>query len=300
MIGLIPLGDSTMVPKRAPASLPLGGIWYRTKSRIRATRSEGASPGTCTIRSSPAMRLPQEIVEAVVAYLIYDLPSLRSCSLTSYSWYIAAVPHLHRTLFIGWGNPIRCMHMLGLLPFVERVRILSISKEFPPKTFNFCTQRQLSALTNVRTLEIGALDIPSLVPKIWRYFRPFLPTVRSLHLTAPKGSNQQIAFFIGLFQHLEDLSLDCCRSYTGEPEDDLTPAPPFTPPLRGRLLVRKWTKAGFFRDLVRLFGEIRFRSMDLFNLDETRFLLHACTKTLQVLHLHATDSLGEQFRLKYI
>jgi hypothetical protein len=37
----------------------------------------------------------------IIAQLIYDLPTLLSCSLTCCSWYLAAVPHLHTTLSVG-------------------------------------------------------------------------------------------------------------------------------------------------------------------------------------------------------
>ena len=245
----------------------------------------------------------------IIAHLIKNLPSLRSCSLTCYSWYIAAVPHLHltlraRTYSVGrkfeWPNPVRYMHMLGLLPFVKTVEICGISKTFSPKLLNRRILPQFLALTNVQSLEIYNLDIPGFMPRIRQCFGPFLPTVRSLHLVGPKGSPRQIIFFIGLFRHLENLSLGYQRFYKEEPEDDLTLIPPFAPPLQGHLRVRHWAKAGFFQDMIRLFGEIRFGSMDLLNANETRLLLRACTKTLRVLQLHPTDPLGEQLYLKYV
>jgi len=48
---------------------------------------------------------------------------------------------------------------------------------------------------------------------------------------------------------------------------------------------------GFFEDMHRLFGGIRFRYMSLCKVEETGFLLRACANTLQVLQLHPTDSL---------
>ena len=245
----------------------------------------------------------------IIAHLTYDKSRLRSCSLTCYCWYIAAVPHLYVTLALHiqssgivpeWPGPIRRMHALGLLPFVKQLYVLSDSEEFSPKLFNWRILHQLSALTNVQHLGIEMLDIPSFMPRIRRYFRPFLPTVRSLHLGKPRGSDRQIIFFIGLFQQLENLSLISRRFYNEEPEEDLTLIPPFHPPLRGQLLAHDWTKPGFFQALARSFGGLRFKAMDILNIGETRFLLRTCAKTLQVLQLHSTDSLGEQLRLGYI
>jgi hypothetical protein len=270
--------------------------------------SGGAPPGTCTTRPSLAMRLPQEIVETIVAHLIYNSHSLRSCSLTCYSWYIAAVPHLYPTLIaavgyryprLRWPNPVLHMHRLGLLPFVKTVRICSTLQYFSPKRFNRSTLHQFSALTNVQHLEIGNLDIPSFMPRIQRYFGPFLPTVQTLRLGNPKGSNRQIIFFIGLFQHLEDLRLISTRERKGEPEEDPTLVPRFAPPLQGQLVAWDCTKAGLFQGMVHSFGEIRFTAMNLFNVDETSFLLRSCAQTLRTLHLHPTDRHGEQLHLKF-
>ena len=234
------------------------------------------------------MMLPQEIIETVIAHLIYDLPTLLSCSLTCYSWYIATVPHLHHTLSAWtaatwsrkhqWPNRIRSKYILGLLPFVKAVVIHSCNKEFSPKLFNRFTLRQLSGLTNVRTLQIDDLDIPGFMPKIQRYFGSLLLTLRCLYLKSPKGSNRQIVFFIGLFQHLEDLMLGCRQFYEKSPEEDLTLIPPFTPPLRGWLVVWDWEGGGFFQDMFRLFEGIRFYQMCLRNVGETRFLLYACVR----------------------
>ena len=248
------------------------------------------------------MRLPQGAIGRIVAHLAHDMSSLRSCSLTCYSWYIAAVPHLHLSLAVPieplgigpeWPNPIRRMHALGLLPLVESLNICSDSEAFSPKLFNWRTLHQLSALSNLQNLGIDTLDIPSFMPRIRRYFRPFLPTVRSLHLGRSRGSDRQIIFFIGLFQQLENLSLESRRFYDGEPEGDLKLIPPFSPPLRGQLSAHDWAETDFFQALARSFGGLRFRAMSILDVGETRFLLRACAKTLQVLELHSTDPFGE-------
>ena len=146
----------------AAVELLVKRIWHRTKARVWGVHSlEGASPGICTTRTpSPAMRLPQEIVEMIIAHLIKNLPCLHSCSLTCYSWYIAAVPHLHPTLSVylysmhrkfRWPNPIRDMHRLGLLPFVKTVRIQSTLEAFTPKQLNHRILPQFSVLTNVQS-----------------------------------------------------------------------------------------------------------------------------------------------------
>ena len=244
--------------------------------------------------------LPQETTETILAYLASDLRTLRSCSQVCYSWYIAAVHSIHPVLTIitdDWSQrlsrhtPIQYMHKFGFLPLVKIVRIRSDSKGFSPKQFN----RKYLELSNVQRLEIDRLDIPSFTSKIGRYFSPFLPTLRALYLKSPKGSVRQIIFFVGSFRHLEDLSLEGHKYYYFDigPAEDLTLVPPFTPPLQGRLVVWNWEKEGLFREMVRLFGGIGFRNMNLYNVAEMQLLLRACAKTLQMVQLHPTDPLGE-------
>ena len=110
-------------------------IWYRGQALLHRLRSGGASSETSPTCPSSATRLPLEVVEIIIAYLVHDLPSLRACSLTCYSWYIAAVPHLHHPLVINtwtysyawgplqWPKHIRRMHSLGLLPLVGDLEI---------------------------------------------------------------------------------------------------------------------------------------------------------------------------------
>jgi len=277
-------------------------VWYRSHAGIQRIRSGGDFLEKPTTH---AARLPLEIVETIVAYLIYDMPSLRACTLTGYSWYIAAVPHLHYNLFTNkdswgrnfrWPNPLRCMHRLGLLPFVKTFYFYADDRRdaFSSKRFKHRTLHQFSALTSVRRLMIDYLDIPSFMPRIRRYFRQFLPTVRELCLDEPKGSRRQIIYFIGLFEHLEDL----CLLYTGhssgaEPADDPTLTPSFTPPLGGQLRLSYFRRVGLLKDMIDLFGGIRFSSMDLLDVDGMPLLLGACAETLETLLLYPSDPRGE-------
>jgi len=228
----------------AVSQLLIKRVWYRSIARIRRLCSEGPSPDTSTTRASPATRLPLEFVQMIIAHLTYDTRSLRTYTMTCYSWYIAAVPLLHNILIthigtldhkFGWPNPLRHMHALGLLPFVETLWVHGDDDDlvFSPKQFNRRILRQSSTLANVRRLMIDHLDISGFIPRIRGYFGHFLPTVQELALTKPKGTCRQITYFIGLFRHLEDLEIYHGGDIQGGPVDELTLIPPFIPPLRG-------------------------------------------------------------------
>ena len=250
----------------------------------------------------------------IIAYLFYDVRTLRACSLTCYSLYIAAVPHLHHTLTVDinsylcslqarpptyhssqWTNHIQHMNKLDLLPFVKKLRICGTQighrHGFYPELASYSLLHKFSALSNVRELLIEYLDISNFTQRPQRLFCHFLPTVQSLALIKPKGSHRQIIYFIGLFQHLEDLNLQpkfpkLKQEYS---VDDLTLIPHFAPPLRGRLTMLFSNKVELVGDMISLFGGLRFRSMDLYCVDGMRLLLGACAETLETLRLHLED-----------
>ena len=281
-------------------------VWHRARVGIRRMYSEGVSSG------GPATRLPLELVEMIIEYLIYDMRCLRACTMTCHSWYIIASPHLHRSLTIsitprvrksGWQETLQHMHTLGLLPSVKRLWVAGCKMDtvgFCPGLFNSSTLNRFSALTNVRELEVEFLDIPKFIPHIQRYFKHFLPTLTSLSLTAPRGSDRQIVYFIGLFQHLQDLKLINIGLYSwGRPADDPTLIPPFVPPLRGRLSVSRFMKVDLLKDMIDLFGGIRFYRMRFFEANGMRLLLDAGAETLEFLVLDPADPRGEQLSLRH-
>jgi len=239
----------------------------------------------------------------IITYLTHDILSLRACSFTSRSWYIAAVPRLHRTLAaqtdyitnkeVLWPKPLRVASKFGFLPFVTRVVISgSMCHRFSTKKFNKRTRREFSQLTNVQKLSITALATPSFTPRIREYFWQFSSTLRSLTLANAEGSGRHVVFFIGLFPHLEDLRLlNCLGHLQWNQEDDLTLVPSFVPSLRGGLTVH-CCRDGIVRAIIDLFGEIRFRHMDLVGCGIQQ-LVYACPNTLETLKLDAIDICGE-------
>ena len=289
-------------------TLYVNRVRYRSLATIQRILSRGTPLEIPSTHSSLVAKLPQEVLETVIDHLACDKPSLRACCMTCYSWYIAAVPLLHQILFVSaspfstrksrWPNPILGMRRLGLLPLVKDLRIIGgdIFDLISPKLFPRSVMSSFATLKHVRKLDIWHLNIPSFMPRIQQYFGHFLPTVRLLALTSPKGSRRQILFFIGLFQRLEHLSLYNITLRPGdvEPADDPTLIPPSSPPLGGRLIVQNVKRHDLIKDMVRLFGGIRFRRMHIWDAAETRLLLNACAKTLWRLQLHPNDPRGEQ------
>lgn len=285
-------------------------LWYRGKAKI--TRLiHGTAKETSTPHSSPVTRLPHELLEIIISYLIEDLDTLIACSMTCHSWYIAVVSHLHHSLTVygtpfhtwdkehEWPKPLQKSYNLGLLPLVKRFRIRMAAylchRRFTPEWLTSRNLRYFSALTNLQELGIDNMQVSSFVPNIRRYFGHFAPTLRFLALREPEGSCRQILYLIGLFPNLQDLKI-CYPLPREEQEstDDSTLVPLFIPPLGGRLTLTCFRREALLKEMIALFGGLRFRCMDLFRVKGVRLLLDACAETLQTLRLYPTDPYGEK------
>jgi len=243
----------------------------------------------------------------VIAYLTYDTCSLRACTLTCYSWYIAAVPHLHQTLIcpthsLQEDRNLRFLSLikrksLGLLPLVKTLWVIGDNIHhvavslWPP---NWHILLPLFRFTNINQLRIDYPDIHNLLPWVQPRHKHFLPALRALALKEPKGSRREIIYFIGLFQHLQDLKLYDWADHRKELVGNSRLTPPFVPPLQGSLTVRRSTGVNHLRDMINLFGGLRFRHMNLFQVDGMQLLLSACAETLESVALDPTDPRGER------
>jgi len=221
--------------------------------------------------------LPQDILEIIIADLGDDIWSLKSFSTTCHSWYIAAVPRLHRTLTLlerpldparGELKPLAKLHKMDLLPFVKELRFRAASYEpwLSPRHFDGQTLHYFSALTNVQQLRIERFDLSKFMPGVERRFGHFAPTLRCLSLTVSSGTQRQLLYFLALFPNLDDIEIE----YYPTTKPDVTTnrdsgvAIPFSvPSLRGKLRLTYFPSETISRDMITLFGGLRFRYMDL-------------------------------------
>jgi len=251
-------------------------------------------------------------VDITTSYLFCDGLSRVVCSLTCHSLYATAVRHLHYSLTAVdqglhpwdekylWSNSLRQSYELEPLPLVKRFRFCSPVPqspfEFTPKLLNGWTFRYFSALTNLQELGIDRLNVSSFMPDIQLCFGHLALTLRFLALREPKGSCRQILYLIGLFPKLQDLKL--CYPFPIEEEEttaDSALLPSSIPPLDGRLTLTSFTREKLVKDMIALFGGLRFRYLDLFEVDCVRLLLDACADSLETLRLYPTDSYCKVF-----
>jgi hypothetical protein len=270
----------------------------------------GGAPEAPTAHPSPIAKLPQELVGLIISHFAHDTRTLLACSTTCYSWYIAAAPHLHHTLTTDnhclrdksgekcfWPRPLQNSYELGLLPLAKRFRIrYDHFSKFTPKQLEGRTLSYFSALTNLQELGIDHLQVSSFMPNIQQCFGHLSPTLRFLALQEPEGSCRQILYFIGLFPNLQDLKLNYSIPMDErESTADADLVPLSIPPLQGRLTVTCFTRERLMKEMISLFGGLRFRQMDLFGVMCVQLLLNECSETLETLRLYATDACRKEF-----
>ena len=240
----------------------------------------------------------------IILYLIYDIQSLKACSLTCYSWYIAAAPHLHHT-FVFRGvdraglKSLSARHALGLLPLVKDLRIPQSAFQprwFLPQSLNHRGSRHFFAFTNVQSLTVHNLDIHSFIPGLERHFKHFSPTLRSITLSAPRCTSRQLSHFFSLFPNLDNIEI---RSFmlirTGPPDHPLVPFS--TPKLQGQLTLSSSFAVETWEDLAASCG-LRFRSIHLYPVSKSApVLLAACAETLEILRIEPSDEFGTESRI---
>jgi len=244
------------------------------------------------------VNLPQDILEIIIADLGDDIWSLKAFSTTCHSWYLAAVPCLHRTLTIEerpsdparWEfKPLAKLHKMDLLPFVKKlwIRAAAFDPWLSPRNFDKQTLRYFSALTNVQQLRIERFDLSKFMPGVERYFGHFAPTLRSISLTISSGTQRQLLYFLALFPNLDDIEIEYYPIVN--PDHDSEVAVPFSvPSLRGQLKLTHFPSETISRDMITLFGGLRFRYLDLFSVEGSRVLLGACADTVQTVRVYPT------------
>jgi hypothetical protein len=194
-----------------------------------------------------------------------------------------------------WPVPLEESYRLGLLLLVKRFRVrLKDGDKFGPERLGKNTMRYFSALTSLQELGIDNLQVSDFMPNVHQWFGHLSPTLRFLALKRPNGSCRQVLYFIGLFPNLQDFKL--LYDFTGNEQESTTDAtliPLSTPPLQGWLTLIHCKKTIFVKEMITLFGGIRFRHMELFGVAFLRVVLDACGETLETLRWYPTDPFGK-------
>ena len=158
-----------------------------------------------------------------------------------------------------------------------------------PATFDCQSMRYFGALENVQELAIADLDFSKFPVGLGEYFGRFSHSLRSVALSGPRGTRQQLLNFLRLFPQLDDIKILHYHS-RAEVHEELDTRPALTGGgLRGRLTLVSIDEEGLLEDITAAFGGMRFTSMDLRNVRGTQLLLEACADTLETLRIYLDD-----------
>jgi hypothetical protein len=287
-VGFGTLSHTTWFPNKAWSNQP-----KVARSNLETLVNENHSIRTAN--------LPQDVLEVIVADIGDDIPCLKDFSLTCYSWYLAAVPHLHRTVTLedrpldasrAELKPLAKLHKMELLPFARTLLVRSSSFEpwLSPRKFDRQTLRYFTTLSNIQKLRIERFDLSKFIPDVERYFGHLARTIRSISLVISSGTQMELLYFLGLFPNLDDIEIEyypTMKFGSPPPNPGFELAVPFSAPsLRGQLKLTHFTSETVFRDMITLFGGLRFRYMDLFSVEGSRLLLEACADTLHTVRVY--------------
>ena len=286
-------------------------LCWREDCNARPSIDDILSCLTYTATQNQTVLLLQDTLKNIIAYLDDDIQSLKAVSATCHSWHLSAIPRLHRTLVLkeprldptnGGFKPLEKLHKMGALPSVEKLWIQTgLLFDFclrpapdswlSPREFDRQTLRYFSALTTVQHLQIEGFDLSKFMPDVERYFGHFAPTLRSISLTISSGTQRQLLYFLALFPNLDDIDIgfylttDSDSAIAANRDSDV--AVPFSVHgLRGQLQLSRFPSETVSRDMITLFGGLRFQRMDLFCVEGARLLLGACADTLQTVKVY--------------
>jgi len=240
-------------------------------------------------------RPPYEIVEAITAHITRNLDTLKACSLICRTWYLAAVPHLHRTLILSDMKPDKShaklkplpkLHELDLTTFVKEIQVWQGSNEdwFIPQAFSPNDLSYFSAFANVESLVLRNMDISRFIPDIQRYFEHFAPMLQSITLHTPHCTPRQLSHFLSIFSNLDDVHIHFPERPFNTSAPDTKLIPLSSPKLRGRLELSGFRWVETWTDLIASCDGLRFRHVDLHHPTGCApILLGACAETLETL-----------------
>jgi len=262
--------------------------------------------------------LPDDILCEIFGLL--NLEALKSCSLTGRALSYLTKPFIHRILYLtpltmaptgpeapGPWNEFKDLPAIserGLLQYARRISISLpgiplFAHELEPHI------QHLRKITNLKSLKIRWMDVPSFLPKMEEYFGTFFGTLQSLELESPRGDHEQILYFACQFRNLRDLKIHGLQDYFHSMRND---GPHFeiktSPPLDGTLDLHAvmtprsaWGDFKgpevFFSNLVTLPSGLKFRALKLSRYigNNLQLLVDPCAPTLEYMEL-TSDGFG--------
>ena len=247
-------------------------------------------------------RLPQELVDEILGYLLDDLNALKACSRTCKSLFGATRPLIHQRLCLvsrpaGLGHPKEPRSSLrkrtpeafkrlidadrsGLLRYTRYLTFKIEDDSFNPENMQKY-HPHLRSITNLHSLTLMPFRVRPFIPVFNECFGTFTRTLRHLDIRNAHTTELQILYVISRFPLLEDLTVISPIEDAADPwEHHPVPATTQSPPLRGTLVLVQMGSRELFEGLGALPSGLNSRSLEFFRCRESQVVLDACSHTV--------------------
>ena len=246
--------------------------------------------------------LPQELVDAILGYLLDDPDTLKACSLTCKHLFGAVRPLLHQqfvcsdsrldfskprgSLFSRGPGAFERMidaDRLGVLPYTRHLALkLKPLADYPrlnPEDLKAYLSH-LRSIARLHTLTLKSFYFHPFIPVFNEYFGMFANTLRHLDIQISFCTDRELLYIICQFPLLEDLTVVSPVSGAAARPGDPTPIIMQLPPLRGKLVLVQTISRQFLHILTGFPGGLNFRSLELFRCGDPGLVVAACSNNV--------------------
>ena len=249
-------------------------------------------------------RLPQELVDEILGYLLDDLDALKACSLTCKHLFGPTRPLIHQHLYLvsgpeypksrrslfGRGKSKVDPRAFGRLIDADRLGLLRYTRHLTFKERSGIlgpfhpseVQKHLPhlrSITRLRRLTLDQVYVPPFFPVFEECFGMFVNTVRQLDVRGFYGTVPDLFYFICQFPLLEDLNI-IAPSHDGAQPGNTVPAITQLPPFRGKLVLSNIWSGWYPGALAVLPGGLNFHALELYRCNPSQVFLGACSHTV--------------------
>ena len=253
-------------------------------------------------------RLPQELIDEILDYLLDDLFTLKACSLVCKCLFGATRPLIHQRL-VCLGSDPRLLQAeskrslfsrrkkdpgvfeqligkgrLGVLRYTKHLTLkpsnMSSCPRYNPEDIQECLPH-LRSITGLHTLTLVKFHIPPFTLVFNECFGTFTTTLRHLDIRHPDGVHRALLYIISQFPLLEDLTIVSSPHRLFPHPGYSIPTITQSPPLRGKLVLVKapsWELSG---GLAAFPKGLNFCSLELSWCERPQALLAACGHTVK-------------------
>jgi len=242
-------------------------------------------------------KLPQELVDEILGYLLDDPAALKVCSLTCKFLFGATRPLIHRRLAWLGSRPERRKPKIslfsrrkkdlgafgwlvdvarsGVLRYTQYLTVKLEDKPLSPRDIQKHLSRPQS-ITKLHTLTLNIHYLHLFIPVFNEHFGIFTNNLRHLDIRNVNGMERQLLYIICQFPLLEDLTIIHSAGECSAHPERLVPTIMESPPLRGQLVVAQVHSRDLFEGLTVLPGGLNFRSLELRRCEHPEVIFAGC------------------------